>query len=315
MPASGSSIFTDADGYQANLQDLLDLVVLHPRDFKARLTWVELPNLRLLRAQEASARVAYLRPPPEQVFVTFLTRHVSPLIYGGTKLQFGEIMFHSRGEHRHQRTTAATSWGSISLTSASLLNFGETIAGRHLVPPPFGRLLRPLPADQQRLLRLHAQAGRIAETNLDRIGHKEVIRALEQDLILALVTCLTTGEVGEDLAIRRQQVAVLVQLEAMFVANPFGMLRMKDICSSIGVSEQTLRTYCVSLLGMTADRYQRLRRLKLVRTELMRTNRVAANAADVIRRYGFADIHRFVTEYWDAYGEMPPIPPRDATRR
>lgn len=48
MPASGSSIFADADGYQATLQDMLDLVVLQPRDFSARLTWVELPSLHLL---------------------------------------------------------------------------------------------------------------------------------------------------------------------------------------------------------------------------------------------------------------------------
>jgi len=313
MPASGSSIFTDADGYQASLQDMLDLVVLHPRDFRARLAWMELPNLRLLRAQEASARVAYLRPLPEQVFVTFLTRRGLPLIYGGVELQFGEIMFHGRSEHRHQRTTAATRWGSISLTPASLLTFGETIAGRRLVPPRFGRLLRPLPADQQRLLRLHAQAGRIAETNLDRIGHKEVIRALEQDLILALVTCLTIGEVGKDQAIRRRQVAVLVQLEAMLAAHPFRILHTREICDAIGVSEQTLRTSSVRLLGMTVDRYQRLRRLKLVRAELIRANHAAADAAEVIRRHGFADMHRFVTEYWNAYGEMPPIPPRDST--
>lgn len=311
MPASGSSIFTDADGYQASLQDILDLVVLHPRDFRARLTWVELPKLRLLRGQEASARVAYFRPPPEQVFLTFLTRHGLPLIYGGVELQFGEIMFHGRGEQRHQRTTAATRWGSISLTPASLLTFGETIAGRRLVPPPFGRLLRPLPADRQRLLRLHAQAGRIAETNLDRIGHKEVIRALEQDLILALVTCLTTGEIYEDQAIRRRQVTVLARLEAMLEANPFRILRTREICDSIGVSEQILRTSCTRLLGMTADRYQRLRRLKLVRAALVRANHAAGSAAEVIRQYGFADIHRFVTEYWNAYGEMPPIPPRD----
>jgi methylphosphotriester-DNA--protein-cysteine methyltransferase len=63
---------------------------------------------------------------------------------------------------------------------------------------------------------------------------------------------------------------------------------------------------------MTADRYQRLRRLKLVRARLMRASHAAADVAELITRHGFADIHRFVTEYWNAYGEMPPIPPRDS---
>ena len=86
MPASGSSIFTDADGYQGSLRDILDLLVLQPRDFHARLTWVELPNLRLLRAHETSARVAYVRLPPEQAFVTFLTQKGLSLIYTGLPL-------------------------------------------------------------------------------------------------------------------------------------------------------------------------------------------------------------------------------------
>ncbi len=44
MPASGSSLFSDADGYEASLQDVLDLLALSPRDF-------QLASLPLLRAQ------------------------------------------------------------------------------------------------------------------------------------------------------------------------------------------------------------------------------------------------------------------------
>ena len=192
MPASGSSIFTDADGYQAALADILDLLVLHPRQFHARLTWVELPTVRLLRAEEASARIAYLRLPPEQVFVTFLTRPGPPMIHAGSELPFGDIVFHGQGEHAHQRTTGACQWGCISLTPAALATFGRTIADQSLVPPPIGQRLRPAPVHRQRLIRLHAQAIRIVETSLKRIGHKEVARALDQDLIWALISCLTT---------------------------------------------------------------------------------------------------------------------------
>ena len=74
MPVSGSSVFTDADGYQASLVDMLDLLVLQPPDFRARLTWVELPVLHLLRAQESSSRIAYMTLRPERVFVIFPTR-------------------------------------------------------------------------------------------------------------------------------------------------------------------------------------------------------------------------------------------------
>src|SRR5689334_11485901 len=90
MSVAGSSIFTDADGYQASLQDMLDLLVICPRQFHARLTWVELPHVQLMRAEESSSRVAYLRLPPEQVFVFFATHRGAPLVHGGKEVCFGD---------------------------------------------------------------------------------------------------------------------------------------------------------------------------------------------------------------------------------
>jgi len=73
----------------------------------------------------------------------------------------------------------------------------------------------------------------------------------------------------------------------------------------LGVHERALRISCLMPLGMSSGRDQRLRRLKLVRAPqkayLESIERVAA-------RYGFHDFHRFVTEYWKFYGEMPPMP-------
>jgi AraC-like DNA-binding protein len=315
MPGSGSSIFTDADGYQASLQDMLDLLALHPRDFSARLTWVDLVNLHLLRAQEHAPRIAYLTLPLEQIFMTFPTRRDSVLIMGGAELRFGDVMFHSRGERLHQRTTEASQWGSISLAPAVLMAFGRTIADQDLAPPPVGRVLRPLPADRQRLLQLHAQAGRIAETDLNRISHREVVRAIEQDLISALVTCLTSGEVQVDSAARHRQAGTLVRFEEALATHPFRLQRIADICGTIGVSERALRASCSRILGMSPGRYQRLRRLKRVHLTLKHANPATVSSTEMKAFYGFVDFHRFVTEYWNVYGEMPPVPPRDIASR
>jgi AraC-like DNA-binding protein len=310
MPASGSSIFTDADGYQAGLRDIFDLLVLHPLEFRARLTWVELPSLNLLRAREDSSRVTYVTLPQERAFVFFPLQPDSFLICSGVELKFGDIMFHGLGEHLHQRTTTATSWGSISLTAASLLNFGQTIAGQDLVAPREGQVLRPRPADRQRLLRLHTQAGRIAETRLGRLENKAVVHALEQDLIWVLVTCLAGGVEQKDRATARALSDLLVKFEALLAERPFRWLRTNEICSSLGVTERTLRASCSAALGMSPRQYQRLRRLAKVRTELLLVKPVTVDATEVIARYGFASLHHFVAEYWDAYGEMPPIAPR-----
>ena len=63
---------------------------------------------------------------------------------------------------------------------------------------------------------------------------------------------------------------------------------------------------------MGPGRYQRLRRLKLMRAELTRSGVERTNVSEVVGRYGFANLQHFVTEYWRVYGEMPPIPARVA---
>src|SRR6516164_5115643 len=100
LSAAGSSIFTDADGYQASLRDMLDLLVLNPQSFHAHLTWVELPHVRLLRAQESSARVGYFRLPPGEVFVFFTTQQGASLVHGGLELQFGDLTWHRHNSHQ-----------------------------------------------------------------------------------------------------------------------------------------------------------------------------------------------------------------------
>jgi AraC-like DNA-binding protein len=314
MPGGGSSIFTDADGYQASFQGMLDLVTLRPREFRARLIWVDLPSLRLLRAQEDVPRVAYVTLPAGDVFVTFATRPDLPLLVDGSELKFGDVMLHSRGDRLHQRTIAAGHWASIALSPTSLMSFGRTIAGQEVVAPPFSQILRPRSADRQQLLRLHMQAGQVVETNLSRISHKEVARALEQDLTLALIRCLTRGEVRADGDARRHHANALVRFEEALAAHPYRPQRMADVCRAISVSERGLRACCARLLGMSPGRYQRLRRLKRVRTELKYANPATTSSTEVMERYGFADFHRFVTEYWNAYGEMPAVQPRDAAR-
>jgi len=180
------------------------------------------------------------------------------------------------------------------------------VGGQQLVAPATSRVLRPAPADQQRLLRLYGHAGRLAERNLDRIGHKQVAHGLEQDLISALISCLTTR--NELPAPIRDQARISVQFEAVLAEHNYQILRMRELCDAIGTTGRILRASCARQLGMSPSRYQRLRRLKAVRTELLRRP-AAADGVEVVMRYGFVDLHRFVAEYWRAYGEMPPIPP------
>ena len=76
---------------------------------------------------------------------------------------------------------------------AQLERYGWALSGAPFALPPEGRALQPSPRIAVRLRRLLAQICRIAETKSKILSHSEVARAMEQGLIGALVTCLTTA--------------------------------------------------------------------------------------------------------------------------
>jgi AraC-like DNA-binding protein len=311
MPASGSSLFTDADSYQSGFHGMLELLVTQPGKFAARLTWVALPKLTLFSTQETGPRLAYLSLPPQSVVLTFLTKRGLPLICNGTGLSWGDIMVHSSGERFYQRTTAACCWGSIFLSAADLMRLSRTIAEREIVPTPFSWILRPLPRDRVRLFRLHAQAGRIAETNLRHIGHPEVARALEQDLARALVLCLAAGTPQSISDEDRDQARILGQFETFLAGYPNRSLSTAEASRIAEIPEPALRKSCSACLGMTPSAYQRLRRLRLARTELLRSDPPHADLSEVAKRYGFADMRRFVRDYSTSFGASPFVSPHE----
>jgi hypothetical protein len=191
MPGSGTSTFIDPDDYQASLrQARLDIVVTAQGAFKARLTWITLDHLQLLHGEEELPRIAYVSLAPALVFVAFATRPDPPMLWGGVELQTRNLIFHSRGERFHQRTTGACGWSLVGLASEHLERYGGALSGKALSLPAAARILRPAVRDAARLRRLHAQACRLAETWPKVLAHPEVARAIEQGLIHALVTCL-----------------------------------------------------------------------------------------------------------------------------
>jgi hypothetical protein len=150
--------------------------------------------VQLLHAREVLSRVAFVSLPSDQVFVTFPTDQNSRLICDGVALQWGEILFHAPGERFHQRIAASGSWGAMSLTLPTLLTYSQILHGCRLAIPSQGRILRLPLADRRQLLQMHGQAARVAERDVNRLAHPEVARSLEQDLIVALVTSLASGE-------------------------------------------------------------------------------------------------------------------------
>jgi AraC-like DNA-binding protein len=306
MPESGTFSFSHADDFRASLRKAgIDLVLTVCGDFKARVTRADLPQLRLLCGREERPRVAYVSFSPELVFVTFAGQSSRSLLWGGVELQPGDVFFHSQGEQLHQRTSGTCHWASISQTPEHLAACGKALTGKALVPSRTGQVLRLSQTAVASLRQLHADACRLVEKKPELIAHPEVARALEQDLIYALVTCLSAGVRREHVAPRRRRADIMRQFEEALAAHPEHPRRLPELCKAIGVPERSLRMCCAEFLGMSPIQYLRLQRLGRVRAALRDADPATANVSDIAKQHGFLQLGRFAAQYRAVFGEAP----------
>jgi AraC-like DNA-binding protein len=137
------------------------------------------------------------------------------------------------------------------------------------------------------------------------LGHSEVASALEQDLLRALINCLTADEAPDQGATKRHHASVMVRFEEVLAAHPNRQLLMPELCATVGVPERTLRICCAEILGMGPSQYARLRRLNMVRVALRRADGAGTSIAQTAARYGFSEPGRFAVAYRSVFGETP----------
>jgi AraC-like DNA-binding protein len=296
----------EPDDYQTSLKGCgIELLLTCAGRFTAYLTRVELSQLRLLCAQESMARIAYPRLAPTLAFVTFPAEGDLEMTWAGVPLRPGDIVFHGLGEQMYQRTTDGCRWGAISLVPNDLVAHGRAIAEQDLTPPPDGRVIRAPPSAARWLKRLHKKACRLAETKPDFVVQPEVARALDQDLIHALVTCLARGDLVAEAPAQRRHARIMTRFAELLASSPAALMPMPELCGALGVPERSFRICCAEFLGMSPNRYLRLRRLHAARAELHHGGPETLNVAEVARRHGFSQVGRFATAYRRLFGEKP----------
>lgn len=81
--------------------------------------------------------------------------------------------------------------------------------------------------------------------------------------------------------------------------------RLAELCRGLGVSERTLRSAFVAILGVAPARYLRLRRLHLLRAALAVADPRQTGVAELARRFGYTDGGRMAADYHALFGEYP----------
>ena len=305
MAEGGTRTFSDPDSYAAGFGDArLNLIITGAGEFRARLTWLKLQHVEIHRCSEDLPRVAYISLPAERVFLSFPLGTTAP-VFDGFALRNDNMVQHSRGDHMHQRSNGKFQWALISLSPGQLANCSQALTGTPIVSPDASRIIRPARTKGSRFLELLKQACHLAEARRELIEHGEIARALEQEILYAIVHCLTAPDAGEHSKTRRHHAAVMASFEEVLSKRLDQKLTMPELCAEVGVPERTLRMCCAEFVGVSPMRYILLQRLNKARSALRRADPSTASVAEVARNHQFLELGRFAVTYRAIFGESP----------
>jgi AraC-like DNA-binding protein len=304
VPRTFTSVFGEPDDFQAALSEegVARYLVTGPGQFRARLTRIVLHRLHLAAGEEELSRIAFITVPAGMVLVTFPIGGRPGPIWSGIETHAGEMVAFGPGERVHARTGGACGWGAIQVPDQHLVGYGRALSGAGFVVPPAARW-RPPPTAGRNFRDLHRTAIRMAEARSGALIDIEAAHGLEQQLIHALIECLSAGPADAETPTAGRHRGILARFEDLLKAERFP--RIIEICAALGVSERTLGECCKKHLGIGPSRYRRLRRMEQVHRALRSIDPRATSVFEVARRYGIRDLGRFAAGYRTLYGELP----------
>jgi len=303
MPGSRASVFGEVEDFEAALSvhGTAGLLIAGRGQFRARLTQVGLDRLRLAAVEEALPRIAFITVPAGMVLVSFPIDGGPSPVWAGSEIGSGEMITFGPGQRLHARTVGPCHWGAIQLPDQQLVGYGRALNGSGFLVPPAARW-QPQPAAMRTLRDLHRAAIRMAEARARALTDLQAARGLEQQLLEALIECLSEEAERETAAGRRHR-DILAGFEDLLAAQPF--LRMPEVCAALGVSERLLGEACKKHWGMGPSSYRRLLGMQQVHRALRSGTEGTGSVSEVARRHGFASPGRFATGYQAVYGELP----------
>ena len=306
MPDSVTSAFSEPEDYEAALrgEGVLSLLISSGGQFSAKLTQISLSATRLSAAEERLPRIAFVSIPADVLVILFPIGRASAPVCGGVSIGPGELLTLSTGEQFHARTSGISHWGSVHVRVRRLMEYGAALTGGSFSLSSGIRRLRPSRADERQLRGLHAAAIRIAAKSPQMLVDSEAARGLEQQLLHALVECLSAAAIFGERRSDQGNREIVVRLEQMLRSGQGAKVEIREICAALQVSERRLRLVCAAHLGIGPMAYDRLRRLSRVH-RILRADPSAKSVSAVARDNGFPALGRFAFNYKTAFGEYP----------
>ena len=257
MACSSTALFSEPEDFEAAAwaASRPRLLVTAPGCFKARLTEVALGAMRLSAVEEALPRIAVLKVPANIVLVMLPIGRLSAPVWGGVMSQQWELTTHGPGQRLYGWTGGPCRWGAIWMSVDELAYYGNALTGTRFVVPrgtcpwcplprrfaPFGTFMRPPSALQKR--------------GLNSLTHRDAERALQQQVIHALVDCLSEASRVEETPARRRHQDLVPRSVDLLNDDRNGTLTIETIGAMLGISERGLRVAFQEQLGMAPAAY------------------------------------------------------------
>jgi AraC-like DNA-binding protein len=305
MPGSIASVFGDSAEFEAALaaEGIVALLITGRGQFRARLTQIALPRLRLTAGEEELSRIAFVAVPAGVVLVLFPIERAASPIWGGSEMRASEIVSIGPGERVHARTAGPCPWGAIQVLEQDLIQYGRVLTGARFVVPRGIVRWRPAPAARTHLYHLFRAAIRSGEARSGVLANMQAAHGLEQQLLHALVECLLPAPTVKEAPAAMRHRYVLARFEQLLPAGSIG--RMAEICAALGVSDRLLRQCCKGHLGMSPRVYRHRRAMQQVHRALRIGTRERTTVSEVAGQHGFRELGRFAASYRAIYGELP----------
>jgi AraC-like DNA-binding protein len=302
-----TTVFNEPEDFGASMgrDGCSSLLITAPGRFAARLTQVSLNQMRLTAADEELSRIAFVTPPQGTALILFSVRGAPAPVCGGIPLLEGEIIVVCDGGSFHARTHGSSHWNAIQLPAAELADYIAALTGRRFYAPAVILRQRPPFRALRRLTSLHAAAIRTARKTPRALMNTEAVHGLEQQLIDALVKCMSGGATALETRAEHRHRGIMVRFEQLLRSKPTVKTQMAEISATLRVSERGLRYACAEHLGMAPMAYDRLRRMSLVRADLRWADGGLERVSAVARNNGFSNLGRFSVKYHALFGETP----------
>lgn len=259
MIGCGTSTFTDPlDFCTPGIGLDVAFTLTGAENFRAHLVWASLPSTCLLTIEERAPRIAFLSLPSGRACVSFPLRNDPPSFWNGVRLRRGALVLHAPADRFYLRTTGSARWGLMAMASSHFAENANALLGKDIALPARSSILRLTRDIADDFLRLHVQALRLVEDRPDIFAHPEVARALEQDLVSALVHGLQAAEGPTDTANPRQAETMARFEDAIVLARRWPT-SIAELCRAVGVSPQTLRRSSTAIIGFSPTQYMQLK--------------------------------------------------------